>query len=101
VYRSNDRCRAFFLQKKSKHLSLHIETKKFGVPKGIRTPVTAVKGRCPNRWTMGTTSLLLSSMAQLSSKGRSKLVFFQLSKVVGRPRLELGTIGLKVRCSTN
>ena len=25
-----------------------------GVPDGIRTRVTAVKGRCPNRWTTGT-----------------------------------------------
>ena len=29
-----------------------------GVPNGIRTRVTAVKGRCPNRWTMGTTGCL-------------------------------------------
>ena len=27
--------------------------KKFGDPNGIRTRVTAVKGRCPNRWTIG------------------------------------------------
>jgi hypothetical protein len=31
--------------------------KVFGVPDGIRTRVTAVKGRCPNRWTTGTHSL--------------------------------------------
>lgn len=30
------------------------KTKKMnGDPTGIRTPVTAVKGRCPNRWTIG------------------------------------------------
>ena len=28
-----------------------------GVPDGIRTRVTAVKGRCPNRWTTGTRGL--------------------------------------------
>jgi hypothetical protein len=31
--------------------------KRFGVPDGIRTRVTAVKGRCPNHWTTGTRSL--------------------------------------------
>ena len=28
--------------------------KGFGVPDGIRTRVTAVKGRCPDHWTTGT-----------------------------------------------
>ena len=31
--------------------------KGIGVPDGIRPRVTAVKGRCPNRWTTGTHAL--------------------------------------------
>ncbi len=31
--------------------------KKHGDPNGIRTRVTAVKGRCPNRWTIGSSEV--------------------------------------------
>ena len=38
--------------------------KEIGDPNGIRTRVTAVKGRCPNRWTIGskeTVSMAISA----------------------------------------
>ena len=38
----------------------------FGVPDGIRTRVTAVKGRCPNRWTTGTHRLSRNIDASLT-----------------------------------
>ena len=33
------------------------ELEKNGDPNGIRTRVTAVKGRCPNRWTIGSSEV--------------------------------------------
>ena len=45
-----------------------------GVPDGIRTRVTAVKGRCPNRWTTGTRGLERNSGALLTLTTDGKTV---------------------------
>jgi hypothetical protein len=37
----------YFISFPSDNLSVKTEKSDNGVPKGIRTPVTAVKGRCP------------------------------------------------------
>jgi hypothetical protein len=42
-------CRAFIYG----HFRGGNATRKSGDPNGIRTRVTAVKGQCPNRWTIG------------------------------------------------
>ncbi len=50
----------------------------FGDPNGIRTRVTAVKGQCPNRWTIGSGKRELSSAAK-GSLASSNLKEYSLS----------------------
>ena len=65
-----------------------------GVPNGIRTRVTAVKGRCPNRWTMGT--LAPDRTARQSTTHRSNInannTPRRVSKFRGAPSAETGIL---------
>ncbi len=66
----------------------------FGVPKGIRTPVAAVKGQCPRptrRW--GPRS---NAANHINNDDHVNIL-----KMVRPPGLEPGAHGLKVRYSTN
>ena len=60
-----------------------MKEKMIGVPKGIRTPASSVKGRCPRPLDDG----------DLRNKARKKLV--------ARDGLEPSTPSLKVKCSTD
>jgi hypothetical protein len=46
-------CPKHELDRREPSIHRHSRVFKTGDPNGIRTRVTAVKGRCPNRWTMG------------------------------------------------
>ena len=64
---------------------------KLNDPKGIRTPVTAVKGRCLNRLTMGPRSLFVPE-AHIHETGKIK---------TPRVGLEPTTARLTAACSTD